>query len=157
MAGNDDKKVRYNPKNIGIFAYLAIIAAIPIITAVLFLCKDNYYIFTEKRIAEMEQIFQLDFDGVKLEKYSEGQFTKRIKLYGIEDYEKFMDGVPDCHIKAITRDCVRYNLDNNTESKCDMEKYEAKYDYAIGSEYYYIYFFEENNGIYSAEIILSEI
>lgn len=117
----------------------------------------KYYIFTGERITEMEEIYHIDFSGLNLKSYSESHLTKGLKVSGIEDYEKFMEKIPDCEINAIAKDGIRKNFSNNTESEWDMEDYEVMYGYTIGPDYYYIYFFEESSGSYSAEIVLSEI
>lgn len=159
----DNNKERYNLKNTGLIYHLVIIGAllliIPTIAVFHFVNKDNYYIFSEKRIAEMEELFQTDFSSVKLEKYSVGAYRGALYFSGVEDYEEFIEGCVSGKAEFLFKDNNAYDLKNNTQSKISsvedeimrQNRFEAMYYITCSNNTdFRISFYKENNGTYSA-------
>lgn len=108
---------------------------------------DTYYIFTEKRIAEMESKFGIILDNdVDLKKYMRDsrdidccKYT--LEAENIDDFNEFMKNNVNGRI-----------IDFNDSSG---NKYTAYYRYECSSSEFYnycdVYFYEADNGTYSAE------
>lgn len=154
----DKKSTRQKSCEIYVGAALVIIIAV-ISGALLYMFnKDNYYIFTGDRAAEMENRFEIDFDGVKLEKYSVGGYRAALEFYGIEDPRDFIENKVSGDVVCMMSGGTVRNYEENTQEKWDsataelMKKCEIMYYISNDNGLdYRIRFFEENNGKYSAE------
>lgn len=116
-----------------------------------FIIKDEYHIFTKKRIAEMEDKFNItvtdDFELVKYERHSWQGTIYTLEIEGIDDYSEFMENNVNGEITKQdenSEDYVAFYTYEYTKKGYDTDKY---YDYRR-----YIYFYEENDGTYSAKI-----
>lgn len=147
-------------KSYKIFVGAALVILISVIMGITIYIfnKDNYYIFTGDRVAEMENRFEIDFDGVKLEKYSVGGYRAALEFYGVEDPSDFIENKVSGEVVCMMSGGTVRNYEENTQKKWDsataelMKKCEVMYYVSNDNGLdYRIRFFEENNGKYSAE------
>lgn len=109
--------------------------------------KDEYHIFTKKRIAEMEENFNItvtdDFELVEYVCHSWQGTSYKLEIEGIDDYRDFME-----------------NNVKGTVEELDVKDYDAGFKYTFtkqgyDTEEYYDYSFKimfskEDDGTYSA-------
>lgn len=125
-----------------------IIIVIPMI-CLSFMIRDEYNFFTKKRIAKMEDKFNItvtdDFKLVKFESHNWQDIRFTLWIEDIEDYHYFMENNVNGKITKQdenNEDYAAFYIYEYTKKGYDTEKY---YDYKR-----YVYFYEENDGTYSA-------
>lgn len=150
-----------------ITAVIGMFAVAALVPAFIFLCfslksnvKEKYTVFTDKRVAEMERQFGITVtDDIKLKKYIQENpdaLSCNYTLYAenISDYHEFVDKNIDGDIVLMEEKGTRYNFEENTQEKCDTGGYAAYYKYFVSTElskYVEVYFYNSDNGEYSAE------
>lgn len=123
---------------------------------------DTYYIFTEKRISEMERQFGITVtDDIDLKKYKRDSWDLdcvkcTLQADDIADYHDFMEKNVSGEIVLMEENGVRYDFEENTQEKCDTGGYAAYYKYFVSTElnkyaYVNVYFYSSDNGKYSAK------
>lgn len=138
-----------------------IVYVLAIFIIVYFSHYTRYYIFTEKRTAQMEYSFGINVtDDFKLKKY-EREVKDHLDLSvctlwadNIDDYHDFMDKNIDGDIVIMEDNGVRYDFENDSQEQCVMNGYDAYYKYSGNSEfnkYVEVYFYRSGDGKYSAE------
>lgn len=115
-----------------------------------FMIKDEYHIFTKKRIAEMEEKFNItvtdDFDLVRYERHSWQGTSYKLEIEGIDDYRDFMENNVNGTVEELyIRDYDAGFKYTFTKQGYDTEEY---YDYSFK-----IMFSKEDDGTYSAVLI----
>lgn len=142
-----------------IVVILSVIVIFPVAAVVLYESRYNYYIFTQKRIAEMEDIFEIDFSNIKLERYRVGTYRASLDFSGIEDYEDFVEKRVNGDTAYIFKDNTTFDYLKNTQSEIGSVEAELMRKPCCEAMYYItscdgmdyrICFYEENNGSYSA-------
>lgn len=161
---NKSAGTQFSLKKVRPAVIAAAVIILLVIAAALLAGNDNYYIFTEKRIAEMETRFGITVtDDIELKKYTRENPDPLSCVYtlyadGIADHHDFMENYTDGNITLMEENGIRYDFDDNTQEKCDTGDFAAfyRYDYDTGGllKSCDVYFYESENGRYSAEFWL---
>lgn len=165
---NPDKKKHSSCLTLIIsFLIMSVIFLVVPMTLLGFMIKDEYHIFTKKRIAEMEDKFNItvtnDFELVRYERHSWQGTSYKLEIEGIDDYDDFMENNVNGEITGKIQDGIRYEYEeNNTYKYYDTRNGEYVicfiYEYTKQGydteQYYnntrYAFFYKEDDGTYSA-------
>lgn len=160
------KKRKLSRSFVNFLISIGLIIGIPIAVWIFFglSITDNYKYFTKKRIAEMEDKFNItvtdDFELVRYYRHSWQGTTLMLEIEGIEDYAEFMENNIDGTIIEKKENGMFYDYENNKEYESDMNDCIAYYVYEYTKKGYetdnfYDYrrritFYREDDGTYSA-------
>ncbi len=149
----NEKKPLFSKGFVTVITYLLVITVLPMIIFFIAMSStvDNYTHFSKRRIAEMEERFNItvtdDFELTEYKRHSWQGTSLRLEIEGIEDYSKFLEN----NVNGVVEE-----YEKSDDNKSASYKYVCtEKDEITGREYeldYSIVFMEEADGTYSAVI-----
>lgn len=154
-------KKKSNPILKTFFILIVIAIVIPMAALMVGIKKMRTYYntFDSERIAEMEQIFDMSFEGASLDEYlrevAAGDAFYQLWLSDIEDYNTFLENNLDCEYRSGGKG-LNVTCDYRTGEKKQCSEMFHFYPHTTVEKYkmsnFTIYFFPQENGGYSAFI-----